>query len=364
MDISRRRFLAMCRCRRQRAVGGRSAGLGVRSGDHRQSAGRLSESRLGKDLSRSVPLRRHVHLDLCSERHAHVPPAGVCAQRRDDPQRTELRPRPLRRPVRQQGDQGLESARLSERVHDAAAGLWSVSAEGSGAAPGLEAMGRRRLSVAVRQSRTCARSTSSTTAATTVTCACRGTKSSKYVADGLHAIAGTYSGDEGAARLHEGRLRTADDRQGRRCRHADDQDRLEPADPRPGRQVRHLSLRQPAGTARSSRPRRSGRTSARGARDWNEYTWRGDQAPGPSVRSWAADVRHGLQRHAVLQAGDPDRQEPDRKQDARIALAERVHGTRRRSWSTSRRNTTVRRPSPTTGSACGRGCRTWPCCWA
>ena len=111
---------------------------------------------------------------------------------------------------------------------------------------------------------------------------------SKYVADALHAIAGTYSGDDGARATAEGRLRAADDRQGGRCRHADDEDRLEPADPRPGRQVRHLSLRQHARSAGSSRPRRAGGGGARGARDWNEYTWRGDQAPGhPFV--------HGLQ---------------------------------------------------------------------
>ena len=90
----------------------------------------------------------------------------------------------------------------------------------------------------------CARSTSSTTAVTTVTSASRGTRSRSTSPTGLQAIAKTYSGDEGAARLTERRLRAADDRQGGRGRHACHQDGLEPADSRPGRQVRHLPLRQ------------------------------------------------------------------------------------------------------------------------
>ena len=68
-------------------------------------------------------------------------------------QRAELRSRPVRRPVREQGDQGMEPPRLCQGFHHAAARLWPLSAQGTGTPQGLEGMGRRRVPLAVRQAR-------------------------------------------------------------------------------------------------------------------------------------------------------------------------------------------------------------------
>ena len=103
---------------------------------------------------------------------------------------------------------------------------------------------------------------------------------------------------------------------------------------------------------------------ARGGRDWNEYTWRGDQAPGhPFV--------HGLQTSDMdfndlrfSQAGDPDRQEPDRKQDAGVALAQRSAWSAAASWSTLRRSTTARHRRSNYWISVRPASRIRPCCWA
>lgn len=126
-------------------------GLSLKTGQRGEPARQLSRSRVGEGLSRPIQVRLHLHLGLCSERHAHVPAAGVRPQRCDAPQRAELRPRPHRRSVRQQGDESLEPARLSEGIHDAAPHLRAVSAQGTGASQRLEGLGGRRLSVAVGQ---------------------------------------------------------------------------------------------------------------------------------------------------------------------------------------------------------------------
>ena len=102
------------------------------------------------------------------------------------------------------------------------------------------------------------------------------------------------------------------------------------------------------GLVRSPRPRRAARKGPRGARLERIHLARRSGAR-PSVRAWAADVGHGLQRPAVLEAGHPDRQEPDRKQDARVALAQRSAWSAAASWSTSRRSTTARHEERTTG---------------
>ena len=151
----------------------------------------------------------------------------------------------------------------------------------------------------------------------------------KYLAAGPGGDRPHLQRRRGQGPAGQGRLRPADDRPGARGRHAHDQGRLESADPR-RRSASSASTASPTcwacsiTTSAACRPNK-----ARGARDWNEYTWRGDQAPGhPFV--------HGLQTSDMdmndlrfSQAGHPGRQEPDREQDARVALAQRGHGARR-----------------------------------
>ena len=110
---------------------------------------------------------------------------------------------------------------------------------------------------------------------------------SKYVADGLHAVAGTYSGDDGAARLKKDGYEQAMI------------DKVEGAGVRTVKIGSNLPLHGMVGKFGIYRlanalglldhhVRGVPPEEARGARDWNEYTWRGDQAPGhPFV--------HGLQ---------------------------------------------------------------------
>ena len=109
----------------------------------------------------------------------------------------------------------------------------------------------------------------------------------KYVAGGLQATAGTYSGDEGLARLKK------DGYEQRMI------DKVEGAGTRTMKIGSNLPLHGVVGKFGIYRlanlmglldhhVRGVSPEEARGARDWNEYTWRGDQAPGhPFV--------HGLQ---------------------------------------------------------------------
>ncbi len=109
----------------------------------------------------------------------------------------------------------------------------------------------------------------------------------KYVADALHAIAETYSGSEGAARLRK------DGYEQRMI------DKVEGAGTRVIKAGSNLPIHGVIGKFGIYRfanllglldhhVRGVAPADARGARDWNEYTWRGDQAPGhPFV--------HGLQ---------------------------------------------------------------------
>ena len=80
---------------------------------------------------------------------------------------------------------------------------------------------------------------------------------------------------------------------------------------------------------------------AQGARDWNEYTWRGDQAPGhPFVHGLqTSDMDFNDMRFSklVIQIG---KNLIENKMPESHWLNE-VHGTRRQSWSILRRNTTV-----------------------
>jgi nitrate reductase alpha subunit len=110
---------------------------------------------------------------------------------------------------------------------------------------------------------------------------------SKYVAAGLEAIARTYSGDAGASRLQQDGYETAMI------------DKVEGAGTRVIKIGSNLPLHGIVGKFGIYRfanmlglldhhVRGVPPEQARGARDWNEYTWRGDQAPGhPFV--------HGLQ---------------------------------------------------------------------
>jgi nitrate reductase alpha subunit len=110
---------------------------------------------------------------------------------------------------------------------------------------------------------------------------------SKYAAEGLHAISGTYSGDEGAERLKK------DGYEQRMI------DKVEGAGTRVIKMGSNLPIHGVVGKFGIYRfanvlglldhhVREVPPEEARGARDWNEYTWRGDQAPGhPYV--------HGLQ---------------------------------------------------------------------
>jgi len=110
---------------------------------------------------------------------------------------------------------------------------------------------------------------------------------SKYVAEALFAIAGTYSGAEGVARLRK------DGYEQRMI------DKVEDAGTRVIKIGSNLSIHGVVGKFGIYRfanvlglldhhVRGVPPEQARGARDWNEYTWRGDQAPGhPFV--------HGLQ---------------------------------------------------------------------
>jgi nitrate reductase alpha subunit len=110
---------------------------------------------------------------------------------------------------------------------------------------------------------------------------------SKYVAEALHAIAGTYSGDEGTERLKK------DGYEQRMI------GKVEGAGTRVIKMGSNLPIHGVVGKFGIYRfanvlglldhhIRNVPPEEARGARDWNEYTWRGDQAPGhPFV--------HGLQ---------------------------------------------------------------------
>ena len=101
MSVSRRQFLQSCLAGGASLLAASPKAWAFEPVNVENPLGSYPEPRLGKDLSRPVPLRQHVHLGLRPQRYAHVPPAGVRPQRRHDPQRTELRPRALRRSVRQ-----------------------------------------------------------------------------------------------------------------------------------------------------------------------------------------------------------------------------------------------------------------------
>lgn len=117
---------------------------------------------------------------------------------------------------------------------------------------------------------------------------------SKYVAEALHAIAGTYSGEEGAARLGK------DGYEQRMI------DKLEGAGTRTMKVGSNLPIHGMVGKFGIYRfaavlglldhhVRGVPPEQAHGAREWNEYTWRGDQAPGhPFV--------HGLQTSEIGRA--------------------------------------------------------------
>ena len=110
---------------------------------------------------------------------------------------------------------------------------------------------------------------------------------SKYIAEGLHAISGTYSGEEGVTRLQKDGYEQPMI------------DKVEGAGTRVVKIGSNLPLHGVVGKFGIYRfanllglldhhIRAVPAEEARGARDWNEYTWRGDQAPGhPFV--------HGLQ---------------------------------------------------------------------
>ncbi len=111
------------------------------------------------------------------------------------------------------------------------------------------------------------------------------------------------------------------------------------------------TTRWPCSTPRSAA---SSRSEATAGRNWSNYTWHGDQAPG---HPWV----HGLQASdcdfndlRFSQAHHHGRQEPGREQADRLALVHRdAWSAAARSWS-SRRNTGRRRPRPTTGFPSGR----------
>jgi nitrate reductase alpha subunit len=124
---------------------------------------------------------------------------------------------------------------------------------------------------------------------------------SKYVADALVALAKTYSGDDGAARLKK------DGYEQRMI------DKVEGAGTRVMKVGSNLPIHGIVGKfgiyrfanamglvdhhVRGVPPEK-----ARGARDWNEYTWRGDQAPGhPFVHGLqTADMDFNDLRHSKL----------------------------------------------------------------
>ena len=125
-----------------------------------------------------------------------------------------------------------------------------------------------------------------------------------------------YSGDEGAKRLLDRGLPAGDGRATGRRRHAHVQDARRHGPARRDRQVRHVPPQQLAGAARRARSAASSPRSAKGGRNWSNYTWHGDQAPG---HPWV----HGLQASdcdfndlrfskLIIMNG----QEPGREQDA------------------------------------------------
>ena len=176
---------------------------------------------------------------------------------------------------------------MPQGIHDAASRLWSVSPEGAGASA---RGGKSGPTPAFRRSRI------SRKLRTKYKFDDRGNDTFvrvswdevfKYVADGLSAIASTYSGDEGAARLQKDGYEQLMI------------DQVQGAGTRTIKIGSNLPIHGVVGKfgiyrfanllglvdhhVRGVPPEK-----ARGARDWNEYTWRGDQAPGhPFV--------HGLQ---------------------------------------------------------------------
>ena len=123
----------------------------------------------------------------------------------------------------------------------------------------------------------------------------------RYVANGLEAVAGTYSGEEGAARL------TKDGYE------PDMVAKVEQAGTRTIKIGSNLPVHGVVGKFGIYRianllglldhhVRGVGPEAARGARDWNEYTWRGDQAPGhPFVHGLqTADMDFSNLRHSKL----------------------------------------------------------------
>ena len=92
-----------------------------------------------------------------------------------------------------------------------------------------------------------------------------------------------------------------------------------------------------------------GPDQALAGRNWANYTWHGDQAPGHPVGARPADLGLRFQRPQVIEADHHGRQEPGREQDSRLALVHRDAWSAARKSSSSRPNTERPRPRRTTG---------------
>ena len=148
-----------------------------------------------------------------------------------------------------------------------------------GAAQGLEGLGRRGLPLAVRPTRTADEVSSSTTGATTRLCGSRGTRRIATSPTGWKRSPGPTAATEGTARLEKDGYDPLMI------------DKVEGAGTRTIKVGSNLPIHGVIGKFGIYRfanllglldhhVRGVPPEQARGARDWNEYTWRGDQAPG------------------------------------------------------------------------------------
>ena len=329
--ITRREFLVAAGARHRRGLGAPPgdppvAARAPRADQRGGSAGRLPGSRLGVRLPRPVSLRPDLHLRLLAERHAFVPAAGGGPQRRRHADRAGVRRVALCGPLRQHRDRRLASARAARRATRSTAG--STARSGSS----TRSSGR-----AGRSGRTTASRRSNPELRTKYRFDARGSDelvraswddAHRYMAKALVAIARTYSGDDGRARLEaEGYPPEMLDAMG-------------------GAGTRTLKFRGGMGllgvigkygmyrfanmmALLDVEVRGVGAEEAKGGRLWSNYTWHGDQAPGlPFVHGLqSADVDFNDLRFS--QADDPGRQEPRREQDGRLPLLHRDDGAGR-----------------------------------
>ena len=323
--MSERRFSAAIFCRAagrgrlRRLPGLGRQGLGP--GGHRQSAGRVSQPRLGEGLSRPVEVRLHLHLPLRpNDTHncllkAYVR-SGVV---------TRIGPT-----MRYGEATDLDGNRAIAPLGPA------LLPEGPGADPpllrrpprepvhgprGLQAVVRGRLSA--RRGRRPARRRNTSSGPATSGSASPHDEAAKIVAAALKNIAETYSGEEGKKRLLAQHYDEATVEAHQRRRHAGAEVPRRHAavghDPR----LRHVPHGQLDGAAWTPRSARSARTRPWAAAASTTTVGTPTCRPGHPMVTGQQTVEFDLSRRRALQDARRLGHELDHHQDARRPLADR-----------------------------------------